>query len=318
MPGLARYSAASTSGSFRCSTRVSSRLELALDARHALAQLPELLVHLVGLLLLEPFIHMFRQLPEPFVRLVGLLLEPFVRLVGLLLEPFVRLVGLLLEPFVRLVGLLLEPFVRLVGLLLEPFVHMFRQLPVLLVGLPEPVVRPFRQLPEPFVHMFRQLPVLLVGLPEPVVRPFRQLLEPFVHMFRQLPVLLVGLPEPVVRPPIPFVHAQCKGVNSAALLKNQPHNGNADAKRGSADAKNGDEFGRELSRETPPRFRKDERMRQVRAAQPSRRLPVRSAARISAASRLRRRSGEKARHLPETAPRNSEARPARRRRIRKP
>ncbi len=77
-----------------------------------------------------------------------------------------------------------------------------------------------------------------------------QPLELLVHLPELLVHLIGQLPEPVVRPPVLFVHAQGKAVDPAvepaALLKNQPDNGNADAKHGSADAKNGDEFGREL------------------------------------------------------------------------
>ena len=115
------------------------------------------------------------------------------------------------------------------------------QLPELLVHLPELLVHLIGQPPEPFVRLFVLLPELLVHL-------ICQLPEPFVRLVGQLP-------EPVIRSPVPFVHSQGKGVDPAveptALLKNQPDNGNAAAKHGSADAKNGDEFGRELLHKRP-------------------------------------------------------------------
>ena len=122
------------------------------------------------------------------------------------------------------------------------------QLPELLVHLPELLVHLIGQPPEPFVGLFVLLPELLVHLPELLVHLIRQLPEPFVRLVGQLP-------EPVIRSPVPFVHSQGKGIDPAveptALLKNQPDNGNAAAKHGSADAKNGDEFGRELLHKMP-------------------------------------------------------------------
>ena len=108
-------------------------------------------------------------------------------------------------------------------------------------------------------YALAQLPELLVHLPELLVHLIGKPPEPLVGLFVLLPELLVHLigqlPEPVIRSPVPFVHSQGKGIDPAveptALLKNQPDNGNAAAKHGSADAKNGDEFGRELLHKMP-------------------------------------------------------------------
>ena len=105
--------------------------------------------------------------------------------------------------------------------ILESLVHLFGQLSVLLVHL-------FGQLPVLLVHPVGQLPVLLV------------------HPVDQLPVLLRHLA-------VLLVHMHGKAVDPAveptALLKNQPCNANADTENGGADAKNGDEFRRELFHE---------------------------------------------------------------------
>ncbi len=64
------------------------------------------------------------------------------------------------------------------------------------------------------------------------------------HAIAQNPDLLVRLPDLLVRLPVLFVHVHGEGVDPAveptALMKNQPHNRNAEAENGNADAKNGD------------------------------------------------------------------------------
>ena len=85
--------------------------------------------------------------------------------------------------------------------------------------------RALAQFPELLVHLPKLLVHLVGQLPEPFIRPSIPFIHPFIH------------------PPIPLVHAQGKGVDpaveSTTLLKNQPYDGDADAKHG-------DDFGRDL------------------------------------------------------------------------